>query len=268
MDYTYEELRQQHERELRRARRRREERLRARRRQLMMRRLLVLVVFVALIAAMALGVRAMVVALTDEPKEAKPPAIDAEPIKAAAPVVTVVDEPVPFVYVSAEPIEPVELEKPTTEDLLASGYLTDEISLDYELQMVAREAAETFDIPYRLLLAVMFRESSYNPDAENGPCHGLMQIHQINYEWVCEELAEYGVTDIQGDPADNIMAGAYMLSDLYSKYEDWHLALMAYNCGESGARNLWNQGVYSSQYSWNVHETMESLTVPEEITEG
>ena len=67
--------------------------------------------------------------------------------------------------------------------MLENGTLTDSIALSYDLQLVARDAAETFGVPYRLLLAVMFRESSYNPEAENGICYGLMQIHQMNFEW-------------------------------------------------------------------------------------
>ena len=145
--------------------------------------------------------------------------------------------------------------------MLENGTLTDSIALSYDLQLVARDAAETFGVPYRLLLAVMFRESSYNPEAENGICYGLMQIHQMNFEWLQAELEEYGVTDIQHNPEDNIKAGAYLLGGFIEKYGDYHLALMCYNCGEGGAQDLWSQGIYSTQYSWNVLQTMETLDV-------
>lgn len=36
---------------------------------------------------------------------------------------------------------------------------------------------------------------------------------------------------------------------------------MCYNCGEGGAQDLWSQGIYSTQYSWNVLQTMETLDV-------
>lgn len=149
----------------------------------------------------------------------------------------------------------------TVEEMLENGTLTGSIALPYDLQLVARDAAETFGVPYKLLLAVMFRESSYNSEAENGICYGLMQIHQMNFEWLESELAEYGVTDIQHNPEDNIKAGAYLLGGFIEKYGDYHLALMCYNCGEGGAQDLWSQGVYSTQYSWNVLQTMESLDV-------
>ena len=109
--------------------------------------------------------------------------------------------------------------------MLEDGTLTDSIALSYDLQLVARDAARTFGVPYKLLLAVMFRESSYNPDAENGICFGLMQIHQMNFEWLEEELADYGVTDIRNNPEDNIKAGAYLLGRYIAKYDNYHLAL-------------------------------------------
>ncbi len=88
-----------------------------------------------------------------------------------------------------------------------------------------------------------------------------MQIHQMNFEWLESELEEYGVTDIQHNPEDNIKAGAYLLGGFIEKYGDYHLALMCYNCGEGGAQDLWSRGIYSTQYSWNVLQTMETLDV-------
>lgn len=160
---------------------------------------------------------------------------------------------------SPTPSATQETEEPTVEEMLENGTLTDSIALPYDLQLVARDAAETFGVPYKLLLAVMFRESSYNPEAENGICYGLMQIHQMNFEWLQSELAEYGVTDIQHNPEDNIKAGAYLLGGFIEKYGDYHLALVCYNCGEGGAQSLWAEGIYSTQYSRSVLETMEEL---------
>ncbi len=173
-----------------------------------------------------------------------------------------------------EPVATVETEagtetevEPTVEEMLASNYLTDDIALSYDLQLAARGASETFGVPYKLLLAVMFRESSYNTDASNGICYGLMQIHNMNFDWLEDELASYGVTDIKNNPVDNIKAGAYMLGSYIEKYGDYHLALMCYNCGEGRAQELWSQGCYSTEYTWNVHETMNELNVSDDITD-
>ena len=236
------------------ARQRREQARKARRRKYMIRRIIVLAIAVAFITLFIMGAKALVVALS---------------VKGAnAPSHTEVQTtPTYTVAATGEPMttEPVvtEPQEPTTDDLLASGVLTDEISLSYELQLTAREAAEEFGIPYKLLLAVMFRESSYNPEAANSICYGLMQIHQMNFEWLEGELKGYGVTDIKNNPKDNIYAGAYMLGRLVGKYEDYHKALMAYNCGERRAKELWAEGYTTSTYSRNVIATMNELNVAE-----
>lgn len=68
-----------------------------------------------------------------------------------------------------------------------------------------------------------------------------------------------GVDDIADDPADNIYAGTYIISGFVHKYDDYNLALMAYNCGETGASCLWKQGYYSSKYSRSIINYMEDL---------
>jgi len=249
-------------REARIARRRREQIRRARRRKYMIRRVIALVILVAAVALLVMGVKAAVAALTPDR------AVKDTFVKDANVPTTIIQNDV--TNLNTQPIEkadtvPVysEPKEPTVEELLASGILTDEIALSYELQLCAREASETFHVPYKLLLAVMFRESSYNPNAANDICHGLMQIHQMNFDWLESELAEYGVTDIKNNPEDNIYAGAFMLGRLIGKYDDYHKALMAYNCGESGAKRLWEQGYTSSTYSRNVLVTMDELNVAE-----
>lgn len=214
------------------------------------------------VALAALAVMGLVVAIAacttfgedDEPEMELPQPV----VESQTPVATPEPTPTPEPSPSIEP-EDTEPEEPTVEEMLEDGTLTDSIALSYDLQLVARDAARTFGVPYKLLLAVMFRESSYNPDAENGICFGLMQIHQMNFEWLEEELADYGVTDIRNNPEDNIKAGAYLLGRYIAKYDNYHLALVCYNCGEGGAQSLWAEGIYSTQYSRSVLETMEEL---------
>lgn len=169
------------------------------------------------------------------------------------------EEPLPT---SAEDLY-VEEHIPTDEELLSIGYLTDDIALSYDLQREAHDAAKMFGTPVKILMAVAFKESSYNPQATNGYCWGLMQINQLNFEWLQAELSEYGVTDIKGDPVSNLRAGAYLLNLYYEKYGDWNLALMCYNCGEYGAQNQWEQGWYSSPYSRGVIAYAETLGLTE-----
>ena len=41
----------------------------------------------------------------------------------------------------------------------------------------------------------------------------------------------------------------YILADLFKKYKNPHAVLMAYNLGETGAKRLWEQNIYSTKYS-------------------
>ena len=250
---------------------RQERRRKERRRKLMQRRAVALLLLLAMATAVFFIVRAAGRAVyavfnSEEPQSHYSETLytlhNGTPVRAEAPAT----EPL----TASEPIATAEQaadSEPTIEEMLASGYLTDDIALTYDLQLVARDAAETFNVPYKLLLAVMFRESSYNPKAENGICFGLMQIHKMNSEWLEGELKDYGVTDIKNNPEDNIKAGAYLLGGFIEKYGDYHKALMCYNCGEGRAKELWNEGYTTTRYTRNVHETMSELNVADDITE-
>lgn len=121
-----------------------------------------------------------------------------------------------------------------------------DIPLSFDLQETMQKACEKYGVPYVLALAVAECESSFNLEADSGICWGLMQIHPINYS----RLRKCGIepTEYEG----NITAGVFLLGELLEKYADTHKALMAYNCGESGAKNLWNEGYLTSQYSVKV----------------
>lgn len=251
---------------------RQERRRKERRRKLMQRRAVALLLLLAMATAVFFIVRAAGHAVyaafnSEEPVKSQ----YSEPLYTLRDGMTVrAEAPASEPLAATEPIasaEPDVNHEPTIEEMLASGYLTDDIALTYDLQLVARDAAKTFNVPYKLLLAVMFRESSYNPKAENGICFGLMQIHKMNFEWLEGELKGYGVTDIKNNPEDNIKAGAYLLGGFIEKYGDYHKALMCYNCGEGRAKELWREGYTTTRYTRNVHETMDELDVADSITE-
>ena len=117
-----------------------------------------------------------------------------------------------------------------------------------------------YHIDSKLVMAVIDSESEGNPNAvnrnKNGSTdHGLMQINSINHKWLSEEL---GITDFH-DPSQNIQAGCYILSLLTAKYDNYHRVLMCYNMGESKTRQLWRQGIRTSQYSRKVMKKYQSL---------
>ena len=61
-------------------------------------------------------------------------------------------------------------------------------------------------------------------------------------------------------PAGNIEAGVLFLSDYLTAYGDPELAVMAYNCGPSGAQNLWAAGTYSTDHSRKVMDRFDYWT--------
>jgi len=76
-----------------------------------------------------------------------------------------------------------------------------------------------------------------------------MQINTINHEWLQEEL---GITDFL-DPYQNVMCGIYIISGHLEKTDgDIELALMRYNCGATGAKRLWDKGIYHTDYTRKI----------------
>jgi soluble lytic murein transglycosylase-like protein len=92
--------------------------------------------------------------------------------------------------------------------------------------LVAQVAAR-LGIEAALLHAVILVESGYNPKAiSKKGAAGLMQLMPAT-------ARRYGVTDVF-NPADNVRAGGEYLIDLLKLFDnDLHLALAAYNAGES-----------------------------------
>lgn len=123
---------------------------------------------------------------------------------------------------------------------------TDEIPMSYGYQAVMQDACRKYNVPYALALGMAEVESGFDFDAWSGWAWGIMQINPINYD----SLRERGI-----DPetkSGNITAGVYMIGALMDYYGDPHKALIAYNCGEAGARELWAEGYENSQYSRDV----------------
>lgn len=134
------------------------------------------------------------------------------------------------------------------------AFITPKVPLNVELQMLTQKYCREYAVPYSLVLAVIQTESSFEPDAVNESCYGLMQIHAVHENDLRNKL---GVTDFT-EPKQNLHSGIYLLSELYEKYGDWQMALVAYNCGNRGAyENYFSQGQYASGYSWKVLSAQE-----------
>jgi len=108
-----------------------------------------------------------------------------------------------------------------------------------------------------LLYSIAAKESSFNPKAVSADGHdkGLCQIRDINYDYLD---TVFGRDFNEYDAEDSLMAAAYMLNGYLEEYGDVHKALMCYNNGETGASNLWEKGIYETEYSKAIVNIMET----------
>lgn len=90
---------------------------------------------------------------------------------------------------------------------------------------IIRKAANTHQIDFALVKAVIKAESSFNPNAiSRAGAQGLMQIMPANFE-------SFAIIN-PFDPEENITAGTRYLKYLMDRYnQDLRLALAAYNAG-------------------------------------
>lgn len=171
------------------------------------------------------------------------------------------DAPAIIVKVEAETVTSAVMEdkaeQPQEQQEITVEYIYYDVPLTDELQQYIQDVCKEYDFDrYDIIVALIQKESSFNETVISDTAdYGYMQINKCNHEWLSDEL---GIDDYL-DGKQNITAGVYLLSGLYDKYEDIGLTLMAYNCGEKGAKDLWQQGIYSTSYSRSIIETAASL---------
>lgn len=127
-------------------------------------------------------------------------------------------------------------------------YILD-VPLDRYLQEYIYNLCEESGLPYTLAIAVIEQESTYTPwVVSESNDYGLMQINTVCHDWLAREL---GINDFL-NPYQNVLAGVYILSGYYEELGWESGTLMAYNMGEAAARALFEQGIYSTDYSDRV----------------
>lgn len=154
-------------------------------------------------------------------------------------------------YIPLRELVPEEPETPEETETENPKYRDDIVSegrlLAYDLQEIMQDYCEQYGFPYALGIAMAEIETHFDADAVSSTSdYGLMQINKCNHDWLLKE--GFDVTTYDG----NIGAGIYMIGGYIETYGDIGLALMAYNCGPSGAQKLWSQGVYSTDYTRKV----------------
>lgn len=140
-----------------------------------------------------------------------------------------------------------------------------EVPLSDGFQDYIRSKCIEYDVPMELVIALIDKESSFRADVvSNTDDYGYMQINKFNHEWLSETL---GVSNFL-DPYENVLCGIYIISEHLEKTDgNLELALMRYNCGATGAKKLWDKGIYSTHYTDKVMTAYNFYTEESRPTE-
>jgi len=114
-----------------------------------------------------------------------------------------------------------------SDDVIGSTAYANTLAGANQYAAIIEKAAATYNVPAKLIAAVIKQESNFNPTViSRAGAQGLMQL--------MPKTAQYlGVTNAF-DPEQNIMAGANYLRQMLDKFNnDPALALAAYNAGAS-----------------------------------
>lgn len=137
------------------------------------------------------------------------------------------------------------------------GFVPLNVNLDEDIQEFIYCLSYGYNIDFPFVMALIQKESSFKVDTVSRTNdYGLMQINTINHEWLSER---FGFTDYL-DPYQNTRAGLYILRKLFEKYEDPSKVLMAYNMGETGAKKLWDKGIFETDYTNEVLKNAAAFT--------
>lgn len=192
--------------------------------------------------------------VVSEPKVNEPLVIG-EPAEEPEPKITVKYVEINVIEQAENVIEQEEELTVVRNDISSGGR-----KLSGELQSFMQECCADYGVPYALALAMAEVETNFDPYAVSSTGdHGLMQINEINHEW----LTEIGLDPLTQE--GNIEAGIYMMAENLDAYGSMERALMAYNCGDAGAQKLWDAGTYETEYSRKVMAAYERWT---EVLEG
>ena len=183
-----------------------------------------------------------------------------ENFNAMTPVLEATDKVTPRQTDIIETQPTVEIEtQPTVKVVYQHTETNPDIPLSDNLQAVTMAMCEKYHAPLALVLAIMERESNFDPDAISPTNdYGIMQINGVNFSY----LYSIGIDPLTYE--GNIEAGCMYIGMNLDTYGDVSLALMAYNCGPYVAQELWDNGIYSTEYSRAV---MDAYVKWQSVTE-
>ena len=171
--------------------------------------------------------------------------------------------PSPVIIIPQEredPLEDLPVWEWPEDVLLAHGYYSAAVPMEYEYQGYMRRYCEKYGCPYPLALAVADWETRgrFNMDAVGADGEvGIMQLLPGPDGAYHDELEAATGLD-PTTPEGNIAGGCYLLGKYMAEFGgDVEKTAMAYNLGRSGAKNAWAAGFASTEYSRAVAQAVE-----------
>ena len=130
--------------------------------------------------------------------------------------------------VKAQPVPTVAVETVTYRE---------DIPMPAEHQAALFEACEANGVPLELALGLIYTESRFQADADNGTSYGLCQL---NRDYFPDGLS----------PEDNVRAGMEYLGALLAKYDTVEAALTSYNAGYDTGSRVYANAVLEAAEKW------------------
>lgn len=128
------------------------------------------------------------------------------------------------------------------------------------LQRIVYDTAERYDLPYRIVLAMLGSETTWNenPDhVETNDDARYIGIGCINEKYHAVDMAKRGI-DIY-TLAGNVEGVCWLLKAQYDRFGTIELALMAYNGGAGHVQWALERGIYENGYTRTVMGYAESF---------
>lgn len=128
------------------------------------------------------------------------------------------------------------------------------------LQSIVRKTAEIYELPYRIVLALLGVETTWNENADHVETHNearYIGIGCVNEKYHAADMAKRGI-DIY-TVAGNVEAICWLLKAQYDRFGTIELALMAYNGGAGYTKGQIERGITENSYSRKVMAYAESF---------